>query len=92
MFTALSFNFSDSLSNLLLEYLLNEKRPDGSTACAVENFHVRNGAVLWRVNFGANMAPYGMDESLSMMVNYRDGKLLFKKLINQIFEEIKLRL
>lgn len=67
----LAEDFRDSLPNLLLEYLLNEKRPDGSTACAVENFHVRNGAVLWRVNFGANMAPYGMDQSLSMMVNYR---------------------
>lgn len=64
---------------------MNEKRPDGSTACAVENFHVRNGAVLWRVNFGANMAPYGMDESLSMMVNYRDGKIFIKKLINLSF-------
>ena len=29
-----------------------EKRPDQSMECAVGNFHIRNGATLWRINFG----------------------------------------
>lgn len=63
--------FSETLPLLLSDYLLNGKKSDGSVLCAVQNFHVRNGAVLWRINFGANVSDYGMAESLSMMVNYR---------------------
>lgn len=63
--------FSTTLPKLLLDYLLNVKKSDGCTSCAVANFHIRNGAVLWRINFGANETPYGMAESLSLMVNYR---------------------
>ena len=63
--------FSNSLPKLLFKYLFAEKGPDNSTVCPVCNFHVRNGAELWRLNFSANTAQYGMSESLSMMVNYR---------------------
>jgi malonyl-CoA decarboxylase len=63
--------FSDSLPKLLFKYLFSERGPDNSSLCPVCNFHVRNGAELWRLNFAANTAHYGMSESLSMMVNYR---------------------
>ena len=63
--------FSDSLPQLLFKYLYSERGVDDSALCPVCNFHVRNGAELWRLNFAANTAHYGMSESLSMMVNYR---------------------
>jgi len=59
-----------------------EKRPDQSMECAVGNFHIRNGATLWRINFGANKFDYGMRESLSIMVNYR---YYFDKMWNQAY-------
>jgi malonyl-CoA decarboxylase len=37
----------------------------------VANFHLSNGASLERLNWLANPAPYGLDESLGLMVNYR---------------------
>ena len=35
------------------------------------NFHLSNGASLERINWLANPAPYGIEESLGLMVNYR---------------------
>jgi malonyl-CoA decarboxylase len=37
----------------------------------VANFHLSNGASLERLNWMANPAAYGMEESLGLMVNYR---------------------
>merc|ERR1712156_720813 len=37
----------------------------------VANFHVRNGATVWRVNWMADPSPRGIDASFGMMVNYR---------------------
>ena len=37
----------------------------------VANFHLSNGASLERVNWLANPEPYGIAESLGVMVNYR---------------------
>jgi len=37
----------------------------------VANFHLRNGAVVWRLNWLANRSEKGWKQSLSMMVNYR---------------------
>jgi malonyl-CoA decarboxylase len=37
----------------------------------VANFHLSNGASLERINWMANPASYGIDESLGLMVNYR---------------------
>ena len=35
------------------------------------NFHLRNGAVLWRLNWKADVSRKGALSSLGMMVNYR---------------------
>ncbi len=37
----------------------------------VANFHLSNGASLERLNWMANPASYGIEESLGLMVNYR---------------------
>jgi malonyl-CoA decarboxylase len=37
----------------------------------VAKFHLRNGAELYRINFGANRSERGVRESLTLMVNYR---------------------
>ena len=42
----------------------------GRAADPVGNFHLANGALVERVNWMANPAPYGMTESLGLMVNY----------------------
>jgi malonyl-CoA decarboxylase len=44
---------------------------DGRAVDPVANFHLSNGASLERINWMANPAPYGIDESLGLMVNYR---------------------
>lgn len=63
--------FKAEIESLCKHYLTNVKKTDQSIECAVGNFHVRNGACLWRINFGANRFDYGIRESLSVMVNYR---------------------
>ena len=37
----------------------------------VANFHLRNGAVIWRLNWLADRSERGWKQSLSIMVNYR---------------------
>ena len=44
---------------------------DGRALDPVANFHLSNGASLERLNWLANPAPYGIEESLGVMVNYR---------------------
>lgn len=49
-------------------YLTNVR--DGRARDPVANFHLSNGASLERLNWLANPAPYGIEESLGVMVNY----------------------
>ena len=44
---------------------------DGRAIDPVANFHLSNGASLERINWMANPAPYGIEESFGLMVNYR---------------------
>jgi malonyl-CoA decarboxylase len=44
---------------------------DGRALDPVANFHLSNGASLERINWMANPASYGLEESLGLMVNYR---------------------
>jgi malonyl-CoA decarboxylase len=44
---------------------------DGRAVDPVANFHLSNGASLERINWMANPASYGIEESLGLMVNYR---------------------
>jgi hypothetical protein len=44
----------------------------------VANFHLRNGAVMWRLNWQADLSARGLGNSCGIMVNYRykqDGTL-----------------
>jgi malonyl-CoA decarboxylase len=44
---------------------------DGRALDPVANFHLSNGASLDRLNWMANPASYGIEESFGVMVNYR---------------------
>ena len=35
------------------------------------NFHIRNGACMWRLNWLADLSTRGMGNSFGLMVNYR---------------------
>ncbi|XP_020291205.1 malonyl-CoA decarboxylase, mitochondrial-like [Pseudomyrmex gracilis] len=65
---------SESLKNPLLRacawYLYKEKRR-GYALNSVANFHLRNGAVMWRINWMADPSPRGTENSCGIMVNYR---------------------
>lgn len=54
---------------LCSHYLVNEKRR-GFTLDPVANFHIRNGAILWRINWEANMNENGINQSYGLMANY----------------------
>ncbi|KAK0173743.1 hypothetical protein PV328_006893 [Microctonus aethiopoides] len=51
-------------------YLYREKRRNYALN-AVANFHLRNGAMMWRINYMADPTPRGAENSCGIMVNYR---------------------
>jgi hypothetical protein len=57
------------LMRLCARYLLETKRR-GRAACPVANFHIRNGATLQRINWGADLSSNGLSQSCGLMVNY----------------------
>eukprot|EP00128_Syssomonas_multiformis_P012316 Colp12_sorted_trinity150504_noHs@28196 len=57
------------LMRLCARYLALEKK-NGFALDPVANFHLRNGAFLWRLNFLADTSAKGHLQSLSLMVNY----------------------
>eukprot|EP01135_Chromosphaera_perkinsii_P002028 Nk52_evm75s215 gene=Nk52_evmTU75s215 len=59
----------EPLTRLCAYYLLKEKKRKMAFD-PVANFHIRNGACLWRLNWMANVADNGLDQSFGMMVNY----------------------
>ena len=53
-------------------YLTQVKHPrTGYVRDPVGNFHLRNGAVIWRLNWLADRSERGWKQSFSIMVNYR---------------------
>ncbi|KAL7638269.1 UNVERIFIED_CONTAM: hypothetical protein RMT77_010833 [Armadillidium vulgare] len=58
------------LMRLCAFYLFSEKRR-GYALDPVANFHLKNGAAMWRINWNADRSPRGMDNSCGIMVNYR---------------------
>ncbi|XP_028411972.1 malonyl-CoA decarboxylase, mitochondrial-like isoform X2 [Dendronephthya gigantea] len=58
------------LLELCASYLCNEKKK-GFALDPVANFHLRNGAILWRLNWKADVSRKGALRSLGMMVNYK---------------------
>ena len=41
------------------------------TLYIVANFHLRNGAIFWRLNWMADKSDRGMDRSFAIMTNYK---------------------
>ncbi|XP_021964413.1 malonyl-CoA decarboxylase, mitochondrial [Folsomia candida] len=58
------------LMRLCAQYLYLVKRR-GYALDPVAHFHLKNGAVLWRINFNGDVSPRGLTNSCGMMVNYR---------------------
>ncbi|XP_049578722.1 malonyl-CoA decarboxylase, mitochondrial [Syngnathus scovelli] len=58
------------LMRLCAWYLYGEKRR-GYALNPVANFHLQNGATMWRLNWHADTSPKGVSNSCGIMVNYR---------------------
>eukprot|EP00656_Telonema_subtile_P030454 TRINITY_DN33429_c0_g1_i2.p1 TRINITY_DN33429_c0_g1~~TRINITY_DN33429_c0_g1_i2.p1 ORF type:complete len:267 (+),score=63.37 TRINITY_DN33429_c0_g1_i2:163-963(+) len=58
------------LTRVAAVYLIQAKRND-HILDPVGNFHVRNGAKVWRLNWMGDTSVNGMKQSGGMMVNYR---------------------
>ncbi|KAG7522398.1 malonyl-CoA decarboxylase, mitochondrial [Solea senegalensis] len=58
------------LMRLCAWYLYGEKRR-GYALNPVANFHLQNGATMWRLNWLADTSPRGVANSCGLMVNYR---------------------
>ncbi|XP_034032919.1 malonyl-CoA decarboxylase, mitochondrial [Thalassophryne amazonica] len=58
------------LMRLCSWYLYSEKRR-GYALNPVANFHLQNGATMWRINWRADSSPRGTTNSCGIMVNYR---------------------
>lgn len=58
------------LMRLCAWYLYGEKRR-GYALNPVANFHLQNGASMWRLNWLADTSPRGIANSCGLMVNYR---------------------
>ncbi|XP_046368962.1 malonyl-CoA decarboxylase, mitochondrial-like isoform X1 [Haliotis rufescens] len=58
------------LMRLCAQYLYVEKRR-GYALNPVATFHLKNGAVMWRLNWLADASMRGLTQSCGMMINYR---------------------
>ena len=67
---ALSSALETPLMRLCAQYLYLEKRRNLAFD-SVANFHLRNGASVWRINWLGDLSPRGLTNSCGLMVNYR---------------------
>lgn len=67
---AISHCLKSPLLRLCARYLYKEKRR-GFVMDPVGNFHIRNGACMWRLNWFADLSARGLQNSFGLMVNYR---------------------
>jgi len=58
------------LEKLAASYFLEQKNDRGEPLDAVARFHLKNGAILERINILGNPSNKGMERSLGTMVNY----------------------
>ena len=54
---------------LAAQYMLHERRRRHALD-PVANFHLRNGASVWRLNWRADLSQRGREQSFGLMVNY----------------------
>lgn len=66
----LAYALEPVLMRLCAWYLYGEKRR-GYALNPVANFHLQNGATMWRLNWHADTSPRGVANSCGIMVNYR---------------------
>lgn len=60
---------ADFLTRACAYYLFYEKK-NGYALNSVCNFHIKNGAQIYRINFGGDLSDKGWNASYSLMVNY----------------------
>jgi len=60
----------DKVEKLATNYFLKQKNSRGKPLDPVARFHLKNGAILERINVLGNPAEKGMERSLGTMVNY----------------------
>uniref|UniRef100_A0A2R5L8B0 Putative malonyl-coa decarboxylase n=1 Tax=Ornithodoros turicata TaxID=34597 RepID=A0A2R5L8B0_9ACAR len=60
----------DPLLRICASYLYNEKHR-GYALNSVANFHLKNGAIIWRLNWLGDVSPRGLSSSCAIMANYR---------------------
>jgi malonyl-CoA decarboxylase len=60
----------DTMQRLAARYLYLEKK-GGKVVDPVANFHIRNGARMYRVNVNADYSKMRLEESFGIMVNYQ---------------------
>jgi malonyl-CoA decarboxylase len=68
--TRLKETLKPILLRLCANYILKEKRK-GKAFDPVANFHLSNGASVYRLNWTADMSNNGLKQSYGIMVNYR---------------------
>jgi malonyl-CoA decarboxylase len=60
----------DKLEKIAAQYFLKQKNDRGEPLDPVARFHLKNGAILERINILGNPSAKGMKDSLGTMVNY----------------------
>ncbi|KYQ90150.1 hypothetical protein DLAC_08741 [Tieghemostelium lacteum] len=60
----------NQLLRLCLDYLYNEKKKGNKSIDPVSNFHLKNGASIYRLNWKGDLSPHRFDESFGIMINY----------------------
>uniref|UniRef100_A0A914EB94 Malonyl-CoA decarboxylase n=2 Tax=Acrobeloides nanus TaxID=290746 RepID=A0A914EB94_9BILA len=64
-------NFQNLTLHLCAKYLHQAKNASGYALNPVANFHLRNGAQMYRLNWGCDLSARGIQKSLGIMVNYK---------------------
>ncbi|WAR08338.1 DCMC-like protein [Mya arenaria] len=65
--TLLYYEYSIGLTVLFISQLMLNY----NYISTLPNFHLQNGAVLWRLNWAADMTSRGLENSCGLMANYR---------------------
>ena len=58
------------IEKLAADYFINQKRSSGEPLDPVSRFHLKNGAILERINILGDTSDNGMQQGLGTMVNY----------------------
>lgn len=90
------------MEKVAAHYFLNEKNSDGEPLDPVARFHLKNGALLERINVLGDPSAKGMKNSLGTMVNYvydlsrvednheayvRDNKIICSSLVRKLLKK-----